>query len=362
MSGGVDSSVSAALLKQAGYDVIGVFIRVWEPFDLAQGKPLKVCTWREDRRDAMRVAATLNIPFITLDLSQEYKRDVVDYMIAEYQAGRTPNPDVMCNRSVKFGAFYEAAIKHGADFVATGHYAVINQAEGKFSLYASADKDKDQTYFLWNLRQEQLPHILFPIGQMTKGDVRQAARKFQLPNAEKKDSQGLCFIGKLDVKKFLKSYIDEIPGAILNESGEIIGKHEGAFFYTLGERHGFTITKKTPTDKPYYIISKDVEKNTITVSQQPEQFAKSNQEISLEDINWIEGEVPDPNGQYSARVRYRAPLQPCQILATPNDRSRTSVKFEVPPQHAPSGQSLVVYDAQGQVCLGGGVITELGGK
>ena len=233
MSGGVDSSVSAALLKKAGYDVTGVFIKVWQPDWIN-------CTWKEDRMDAMRVAALLDIPFITLDLEKEYKEEVVDYMISEYRAGRTPNPDVMCNRYVKFGGFYDWAMKQGADYVATGHYAQV--IDGK--LIAGNDKNKDQTYFLWTLNKEQLSKTIFPVGNIEKPEVRKLAKKFNLPNAEKKDSQGLCFIGKIDIKEFLSHYIDSKRGNVLNIEGEVIGEHDGSFFFTIGERHGFNILKK----------------------------------------------------------------------------------------------------------------------
>src|SRR3989338_1920286 len=231
LSGGVDSSVSAALLKKEGYEVTGVFIKVWQPDWIS-------CTWGEDRLDAMRICAKLGIPFITLDLSKDYKRRVVDYMIAEYRAGRTPNPDVMCNAHVKFGGFYKFSRKNGADFVATGHYAQIKLQASSLKLLTSADKEKDQSYFLWQIKQEQLTNILFPVGGLEKPEVRKLAKKFGLSTAEKKDSQGLCFLGKIDVKEFLKHFIKQKPGKVLNEKEEVVGEHSGAVFFTLGERHG----------------------------------------------------------------------------------------------------------------------------
>ncbi|MEK7118469.1 MAG: tRNA 2-thiouridine(34) synthase MnmA, partial [Patescibacteria group bacterium] len=232
LSGGVDSSVSAALLKEQGYDVVGVFIKVWQADFLP-------CTWREERRDAMRAAAHLNIPFLTLDLEKEYKKEVVDYMIREYGAGRIPNPDVMCNKHVKFGAFLDFAKKHGADFIATGHYSrVVSRQESvgsrKFVLLKGADKEKDQSYFLWTLTQAQLAHTLFPVGHLKKSQVRLLARKFGLSNAEKKDSQGLCFIGAIDMAKFLKQYLHTEKGDVRNENGDIVGTHDGALLYTIG--------------------------------------------------------------------------------------------------------------------------------
>ena len=205
----------------------------------------------------MRVAAHLDIPFVTLDLEKEYKEEVVDYMIAEYRSGRTPNPDVMCNRYVKFGGFFDWAMKEGADVVATGHYARTYNGD----LCKGRDDNKDQSYFLWTLTPEKLAKTLFPVGNIEKPEVRALAKKFGLPNAEKKDSQGLCFVGKIDMKEFLKHFIDEKPGDVLNTDGEVVGHHEGALFYTLGERHGFTVTQKTPEDKPYFVIAKDNKKN-----------------------------------------------------------------------------------------------------
>lgn len=355
LSGGVDSSVSAALLKKAGYDVTGVFIKAWSPenFD---------CGWRDERRDAMRVAAALDIPFITLDLSKEYKEEVVDYMIAEYQKGRTPNPDVMCNKSIKFGAFFKKARTAGADYVATGHYAKIisnsklkikngTKTEEKHEMLAGVDKEKDQSYFLWTLRPEVLAHTLFPIGHLPKTEVRKLASKFKLPTATKKDSQGVCFIGKLDVKDFLKEFMTEKAGDVLNEKGEIVGHHGGALFFTIGERHGFSITKKTPNDKPFYVIAKNIEKNTIVVSNSSLKKTKEDLEVKIDSISWTLGTEPDVLKKYQARIRYRQPLQTCYLQYT---EGQWTVVFDKPQEAVTSGQSLVIYD--GEICLGGGVI------
>lgn len=334
MSGGVDSSVSAALLKEAGYDVTGVFIKVWQP-DFIE------CTWKEDRLDAMRVAATLDIPFLTLDLEKEYKEGVIDYMIKEYREGRTPNPDVMCNREVKFGAFYAWAKKEGADYVATGHYAHHNGV----SLVKSEDELKDQTYFLWTLKKEIIPHVLFPVGQMEKSKVREEAKRFNLPVADKKDSQGLCFVGTIDIKTLLKEYIEEKRGDVINESGEVIGYHDGVTFFTLGERHGFTITKKSTDDTPYFVIAKDFEKNTLTVAHTPKEEQKG-EIITVHSENFT---LPIVQGAlYEARARYRAPLARVEAV------SSTSFKVLEGSLVAISGQSLVLYDKE--VCIGGGVI------
>jgi tRNA-specific 2-thiouridylase len=341
MSGGVDSSVSAALLKRAGFDVTGVFIKVWQPDWIN-------CTWKEDRLDAMRVAAKLGIPFVTLDLEKEYKEEVVDYMINEYKLGRTPNPDVMCNRYVKFGGFYDWAMKKGADFVATGHYA--QSIDGK--LVAGNDKNKDQTYFLWTLTGEQISKTLFPVGNIEKPEVRKLAKKFDLPNAEKKDSQGLCFIGKIDIKDFLKRYIEVRVGNVLNEKGEVIGEHDGAFFFTIGERHGFNITKKTPNDEPYYVINKNIENNTITVANKDAggNLPNAVKKVSLREVNWNQGVAP-VGKKSMARSRYREALSEIVIFRE-NFVEFTKPQFSISP-----GQSLVVYD--GEVCLGGGIIESI---
>lgn len=381
LSGGVDSSVSAALLKQANYEVIGVFIRVWEPHDETRGKPLAGyhCTWRAERRDAMRVAATIGIPLLTLDLRKEYKREVIDYLLAEYAAGRTPNPDVMCNKYIKFGAFYAWARKHGADYVATGHYAItrckstnkstnttnkrshsLNSHEFVDShcncqLGTSLDNNKDQTYFLWTLTAEHLAHTLFPVGGYEKSQVRKLAKKFKLPVAEKKDSQGLCFIGQIDLKEFLKQHLASRSGKILNESGEVVGRHDGAVFYTIGQRHGFAVTKKTASDEPYYVVAKDIKKNTLTVSTRFERSFISGIIVSLKETNWINSE-PEIGREYLARIRYRAPLLPCIVSVLKDKEKELEIKFAKTPDFIAPGQSLVLYDRTGQICLGGGVI------
>ena len=335
MSGGVDSSVSAAFLLEQGYDVTGVFIKVWQP-DFIE------CTWKEDRLDAMRVAAELGIPFITLDLEKEYKEGVIDYMIEEYKKGRTPNPDVCCNREVKFGAFWKWAQAHGADYIATGHYAVTDGDH----LYVSKDTNKDQTYFLWTLKKDDVSHVLFPIGHMQKEGVRKEAKKRKLYTSAKKDSQGLCFVGTIDIKTLLKEYITEKEGDVLDEKGTVIGKHEGVMFYTIGERHGFTITQKGIDDAPYFIVAKDFTANTLTVSHIPPQDT-TGKVITLEQTNWVEkplvGEV------YEARARYRAPLAQVRVI------DESHVELIQGTMNAVPGQSLVLY--KDTICCGGGVIS-----
>lgn len=335
LSGGVDSSVSALLLKQQGYDVTGVFIKVWQP-DFIE------CTWKEDRLDAMRVASMLDIPFVTLDLEKEYKEGVIDYMIDEYKNGRTPNPDVMCNKYVKFGAFFDWVKKQDEDaYIATGHYAEHNG----ISLLKSEDENKDQTYFLWTLKKELIPSIIFPVGKMKKDEVRFIAEKFNLPVAKKRDSQGLCFVGTIPVKTLLKNYIEEKIGDVKNEKGEIIGYHEGVMFYTLGERHGFVITKKSTEDMPYFVIAKDFEGNILIVSNTPPQ-EKRGEIILLKSTNFTQeikkGEI------YEARARYRAPLAKVEAI---DDKSMKVIEGNLT---VTGGQSLVLYN--GDVCIGGGII------
>ncbi len=356
MSGGVDSSVSAALLKEAGYQVTGVFIKTWYPDFLE-------CSWRDERDDALRVAATLGIPFETLDLEDAYRTEVAEYMIREYTLGRTPNPDVMCNKHVKFGAFYEYARKQGADRIATGHYARIQEMREDVSshepripypashrLLAGVDTNKDQSYFLWTLSQDVLAHTLFPIGDRTKADVREEARKRSLPVADKKDSQGVCFLGDVDMKEFIRRSVTVTPGDVITVSGDVIGKHDGAILYTLGERRGFEVTKKSPTDGPWYVVAKDISKNTLTVSQR-ENIDAEITSVVLEQVNWISGEAPSADRAYACRFRYRQPLRPCRLESV---AGVFEVFFDTPQEFVVPGQSLVIYD--GDELVGGGVI------
>ncbi len=368
LSGGVDSAVSATLLLKQGYEVVGVFIKTWHPDFL-------VCNEEDERRDAMRVAAHLDIPFLTFDLADVYKKEVADYMIREYKEGRTPNPDVMCNKEVKFGAFLKKALAMGADYVATGHYAQVERRNSKnslvllrpmgrtfrpqnylnfFSLKKGKDPSKDQSYFLWTLKQEQLKKILFPVGNLQKIEVRKLAKKFGLPVAEKKDSQGICFLGAVDLKEFLKHYIKSKKGKVVNEQGEKIGYHDGVVFHTLGERHGFIITKKNPIDGPYYVVGKDVKKNILIVSQFPHDQTRqglAENKIKLKHTNWIYKSYPLKAKSYTCQIRYHGEFLPCKIkCSTP---SIAQIIFSKPILVA-SGQSCVIYD--NDVCLGGGVV------
>lgn len=339
MSGGVDSAVSAYLLKKQGYDVTGVFIKVWQPDDVE-------CTWKDDRRDAMRVCAEIDIPFITLDLSHEYKKHVVDYMISEYSKGRTPNPDIMCNRHIKFGGFLDLAKKMGIDYVATGHYANVKNN----TLYEGKDPNKDQSYFLWTLTAYDLSRVMFPIGHLLKPEVRKIAKKNNLPVFDKKDSQGICFIGHVDMKNFLKKNISTTAGNVLDSSGNIIGEHDGAVLYTIGERIGFKAFQTSTDDKPMYVLSKDIYLNTITVTNSnllSGDKMGSTMTAKLSNVNWNNSENKPVNIQ--ARVRYRQERQDCHF-----DPSSGQITFKKN-QVLASGQSVVLYS--GEKCLGGGIIS-----
>ncbi len=339
MSGGVDSSVSALLLKNQGYDVTGVFIKVWQP-DFIE------CTWKEDRQDAMRVCSELDIPFITLDLEKEYKKGVIDYMIKEYKSGRTPNPDVFCNKEVKFGAFLDWALKNKADFVATGHYA---KQDSKNKFMRAKDKTKDQSYFLWTLTEKQLKKIIFPLQDLLKEEVRKIAEENNLAVAKKKDSQGLCFIGKIDVKDFLKEFIKSKLGKVVNLSdGKKAGEHDGAVFYTIGEK----ILGE-------YIVNKDVKKNILYISKEkPIYKEESKTEIILESVNF--GNKIKKGETYNLAERYHAKETKVKIISVKEIKTKKelAVKFELINKKESfvytSGQSLVFYKAE--YLVGGGIM------
>lgn len=343
LSGGVDSSVAAARLLAEGYRVVGVFIRVWHP-DFIR------CTEEDERLDAMRVAAKLEIPFLTFDAQDVYKREVADYMIREYERGRTPNPDIMCNKAVKFGAFYAFAREHGADFVATGHYAQVKTEAGRLGLFTAVDTEKDQTYFLWTLSPDMLPHVLFPIGDTEKEQVRKDAKHYGLPTATKPDSQGICFLGKVDMKDFLSHYIQTESGSVLDERGVPVGTHPGAALYTIGERHR-SPDSTAPVSTPQYVIAKNVFENTITVAT--EKPRREGISFVLEDINLI-APYDVLKAKYSAlsvRTRYRGPLIPAELV---DEDGAVVIRLLATSDVPSTGQSAVLY--AGGECLGGGII------
>lgn len=343
LSGGVDSSVAALRLLKEGYDVVGVFIKVWQPDFLK-------CDWEAERLDAMRVAAHLKIPFLTCDAVEAYKNDVGQYFIKEYIAGRTPNPDVMCNQYVKFGVFLEFAESHGADFIATGHYASLNTINENIILNRGIDNNKDQSYFLWAIKKQVLKKVLLPIGVSTKDEIRAEAKTANLPTAIKKDSQGVCFLGHIDIPEFIGHFTELKSGLVLNTENEIIGEHQGALVYTIGQRHGFTIKEKTTDLQPYYVIKKDIPNNTLIVSHTPPE-TKIGVEINLQSTNWIS--VPIVGKTYTAQFRYRQSPIPVELTALDTDTAliKPLKDFSTPD----IGQSCVIYD--GENCLGGGIIS-----
>jgi tRNA-uridine 2-sulfurtransferase len=330
MSGGVDSSVAAYLLKQEGYDVVGVFIKVWQPDFLR-------CHWEDERLDAMRVAAHLEIPFLTCDAEEVYRRDVADYFIEAYRRGDTPNPDVMCNTHVKFGAFHRFAKERGADHIATGHYARLMSVDGKPLLLSAVDQTKDQTYFLWNAPEEALADTIFPLGGLHKDEVRAIARKAGIPTAAKRDSQGICFLGQVDVREFLAHYMTLVPGKVLDTDGSVVGTHSGALIYTLGQRHGFTVSEGK--DAPHYVIARDLEANTITISsERPEHTAGEELELrSLRQFRTLEA-----GERLRAQTRYHGPVVPVEVISIKGDAA--TVRPLMPLEEPAPGQSVVLLD------------------
>lgn len=364
MSGGVDSSVTAALLQERGFDVRGVYMKNWID-------PEWPCPWIDERRDAMAVCAKLGIPFETWDFSKEYYEAVTEYMIREYKDGRTPNPDVMCNREIKFGVFLDRALKEGADYIATGHYVRLRPCDTNIQTHANdtnkkirniriensqhshqllmaKDTNKDQSYFLWTLTQNELKHCLFPIGEYTKPEVRELAKKFGLPTAEKKDSQGICFVGKIPVREFLKTKIPERMGDIVTTDGKVIGEHSGVVYFTIGQRHGIGVPGGSA---PLYVVEKDYEHNRLIVGNETSDKLYS-KEFLVKDVSWISNTALLFPLQALVRTRYRAPMQVCEIF--PADNNLYKIICEKPERAVTSGQSAVFY--RKDEVLGGGVI------
>lgn len=334
MSGGVDSSLTAALLKEQGHEVVGVYMKNW-----TQDLPGMRCPWADDLADAKRVAVQLGIKFKVYDFEAEYKHKVVDYMIAEYQAGRTPNPDIMCNQEVKFKLFLETALADGAEMIATGHYARTKNGR----LLRAADDNKDQTYFLYRVTKEALDKTLFPLGEYTKTAVREMAEVRGLVTAGKRDSQGICFVGSIGIKEFLSQYITTEPGDVIDrDTSKVIGEHEGAIYYTLGQRHGLNLGGGLP----YYVVGKDMDKNVVYVSRNLENESMWRKEITLSHIHWID-DTPTKNQRVEVRLRHRGKL----LSATIDD---DKLVLNEPERAVAAGQSAVVY--QGDVVLGGGIV------
>ena len=344
MSGGVDSSVTAVLLKNAGYHVVGVYMKNW-----SKDLPGMKCPWAEDLADAKRVATKLDIDFRIFDFETEYHAKVVDYMIEEFRKGNTPNPDVMCNQEIKFKLFYDIAMSQGADFIATGHYAVSEDGNLKLAI----DTNKDQTYFLYRISDEAIAHTLFPLGKMLKPEVKQLAAEFGLDNAYKKESMGVCFVGEVGIKDFLQEYIEVVPGQIIDrDTGEALGTHEGAVFYTIGQRHGLNLGGGLP----YYVVGKDMVKNQVFVSKNLNHLNLWTKTLKLKDvmirqIHRESGDIQPNLSELTCRVRHRAPLISCSFNTETNE---VTLSEEI--KHPAAGQSVVFYD--GDICIGGGIIAE----
>lgn len=347
MSGGVDSSVTAYLLKQQGYDVIGVFMKNWDDTD-----EFGHCTAEEDFQDVRRVCDQIGIPYYTVNFEKEYMEKVFQYFLDEYRKGRTPNPDVMCNREIKFGEFLTKAMSLGADYVATGHYARVELRDGEYQLLRGADENKDQTYFLNAIGQEQLSKTMFPIGHLPKKQVREIAEQAGLATAKKKDSTGICFIGERNFREFLRTYLPATPGPIETVDGMVIGQHEGLMYYTLGQRQGLGIGGGIGGGEPWFVVDKELERNALIVAQgstHPRLFSTG---LIATDVNWISKQKPDQAFTCTAKFRYRQPDQ--GVTVRPLEGNRCEVIFDQPQKAVTPGQAVVFYD--GEICLGGGTI------
>lgn len=343
MSGGVDSSVAALLLKKAGYEVVGVFMKNWDDTD-----ETGVCTAERDYDDVRRVCAQIGIPYYTVNFEKEYWDKVFTYFLEEYRRGRTPNPDVMCNKEIKFKAFLEKAMQLEADYLATGHYARIRQERGAYELLRGADRNKDQSYFLYTLGQRQLAKTLFPIGHLTKGEVRRIAAEAGLATAQKKDSTGICFIGEKDFKEFLSKYLPAQPGEIRSVDGELKGYHDGLMYHTLGQRKGLGIGG---AGEPWFVVGKDLETNTLIVAQGREHPALYSHGLEASGLSWVAGEPPAARFECTAKFRYRQPDQAVTVALT---EQGCTVEFHRPQRAITPGQAVVFY--RDEVCLGGGTI------
>jgi len=339
MSGGVDSSVTAALLIRQGYDVTGIYMKNW-----SQDLPGFDCPWKEDYQDAKRVAVQLGIPFKMYDFEKEYRNRVVDYMLEGYKAGLTPNPDIMCNQEVKFKLFLNAALADGADMIATGHYARSKDGQ----LLTGIDANKDQSYFLYRVTSDALSKSLMPIGDFEKPQIREIAKELGLATAEKKDSQGICFVGKVGIKEFLQQFVTTEPGRIMDQFGHDIGEHEGALFYTIGQRHGLNVGGGLP----YYVVGKDMDKNEVYVTTDLQDDRLWKQSLRLTGLHWI-NEAPQPDKQYSVRTRYRAPLVATKKL-TFQDEDHVTIELSEEVRAITPGQSAVIYE--GERVVGGGIV------
>lgn len=348
LSGGVDSAVSAYLLKEQGYEVIGLFMKNWEDDDTEEH-----CTARVDWIDAASVADVIGIDLEAVNFAAEYKDRVFASFLAEYQAGRTPNPDVLCNAEIKFKAFLEHAMRMDAAHIATGHYARLRQSDGVFELLRGVDPTKDQSYFLHRLNQAQLARTLFPVGQLHKHEVRAIAKKIGLPNAAKKDSTGICFIGERPFRAFLSRYLPTEPGPIKSMDGRVLGQHMGLAFYTLGQRKGLGIGGVQQSDgQPWFVAHKDIDANTLWIAPGHDHPALMSGCLHAQSASWVSAQAPQAGSRLSAKTRYRQTDAPCTVGHI--SANSFELRFDSPQWAVTPGQSAVLYD--GPVCLGGGII------
>ena len=351
MSGGVDSSVAAYLLKQQGYDVVGVFMKNWEEDDTDD-----YCAAAEDMADAKAIADQLDIPFKTINFAAEYWDRVFEYFLQEYRSGRTPNPDIMCNKEIKFKAFLDYAKILGADYIATGHYARVEHNSNSSRLLRGCDNNKDQSYFLYTLQQDQLNKSLFPVGELEKTEVRKIAKEQGFTTAEKKDSTGICFIGERKFKDFLEQYIPAQPGKIHNDQGEEIGEHAGLMFHTLGQRKGIGIGGMTDSNnEPWYVLEKDLNNNVLIVGQGHDHPKLQSVGLEASQLDWVEPEKMNDEFRCTAKSRYRQEDFACQVKRI--DDNNWQVTFDEKQRAVTPGQSVVFYD--GEYCLGGGIIDKI---
>jgi len=344
MSGGVDSAVSALLLKDQGFDVECIFMKNWE-----EDSPY--CTAEQDYNDALLACNHLGLQLKTVNFSKEYKEEVFDLFLKEYASGRTPNPDTLCNKEIKFKAFLNYALKLGASRIATGHYARLDHNNGSVQLRKGIDGNKDQSYFLFMLNQQQLGKTIFPIGEMTKEDVRNLAKEKGLPNHDRKDSTGVCFIGERNFTEFLHQYFKSDPGNMVTIDGKTVGKHDGLMFYTLGQRQGLGIGGgHSEKEEPWYVVDKDLKKNKLIVAQGHDHPDLFHSQVIVEDLHWVSNYTPSSN-ELNAKIRYRQIDQPCSVNIS---NGTANVTFEKPQFAVTPGQAAVFY--KDDICLGGGTI------
>jgi len=348
MSGGVDSSVAALLLKRRGFDVVGLFMKNWEEDDDDE-----YCSTRQDLVDCASVAETIGIELEAVNFSAEYKERVFGAFLAEYSAGRTPNPDVLCNAEIKFKAFLDHAVALGAKHIATGHYARVSESAGRFGLLKAVDSAKDQSYFLHRLTQAQLARVVFPVGELRKTEVRGIAKEAGLHNFAKRGSSGICFIGERPFREFLNRYLPRKPGPMRTPEGKTVGEHIGLSFYTIGQRKGVGIGGlKDSAGRPWYVCGKDLAKNELIVVEGHDHPLLLSQKLRAEDLAWVSGAAPQARSSYGAKTRYRQADAACRIDRV--DDEDLEVEFSAPQWAVTPGQSVVLY--RGETCLGGGVI------